>query len=95
MDSLTIIIASLIILMLVSTVVLKMNLVTVSGIGTVSAIFGGVLSYGLCYFLNPASTVLCATAGAVSSMWSSMITFYFAQAQASAHGIQIGFMIGS
>ena len=85
---------SLVLLIVVSAMVLKMNLVTAAGIGTVAALFGGTTAYAVCYFVSPASAAMCATAGAISGMWASTLTFYFAQAQASAQGIHIGLLVG-
>ncbi|UXD22032.1 hypothetical protein IPA_01015 [Ignicoccus pacificus DSM 13166] len=93
MDELTIIAVSLILLMIVASIALKMNLVTAAGVGTLSALFGGAISYGVCYFVNPASAILCGVAGSIASMWSSTLTLYFAMMQAAAQGVHIGFVI--
>ncbi len=93
MDYLTVVIASLLILIIVAAMVLKMNLITAAGVGTISAIFGAIVSSATCWIVAPASVGLCALSGAISSMWSSTLTLYFAMMQAQAQGVHIGLVL--
>jgi len=38
---------------------------------------GGVFSYIACSFFEPASTMACATVGAIAALWASFATYYF------------------
>ncbi len=93
-DPLVIVTLSLLALIAVTALVLKMNAVLVSGIGTVSAIAGGVGSYLLCVFLFPeVSATTCATIGAIASMWSSVLTLYLG-ASLQQQGIALHISLG-
>ncbi|ALU12298.1 hypothetical protein EYM_02195 [Ignicoccus islandicus DSM 13165] len=76
-DPLLVIVLSLITLMVVTSIMFKMNVVLSAGIGSVSAAVGGLGSYLICTILFPStSPIICATIGSISSMWSSVLTLY-------------------
>ena len=91
-DYVTIAIISLILLIIVSTVVLKMNVVVAAGVGSISGLFGAAVSYGVCYFIDPVTAVTCALAGSISSMWSSALAMYFTATHAKV--IHLGIIVG-
>ena len=93
-DPLLVIVISLIALMVVTSVMFKMNVVLSAGIGSVSAAVGGLGSYLLCTILFPESSVVaCATIGSIASMWSSVLTLYLS-ANLQHQGIALNMYIG-
>ena len=80
--------ASIIVATVVGVTLSKLNVLTAMGLATSAAIVGGVLSYLLCFMLNPSSAYYCALATALTSpLVSSALLAFLAYSSTTGNAI--------